>query len=321
VKQYAHVPQQTADQADWLIGAGLFTAQVNGVALRSMKDPGTAFDDPLLGKDPQPAHMDDYNYTGSDNGGVHINSGIPNRAFYLLAVALGGFAWEKAGRIWYATLRDSRLSSTASFQEFADLTTDNADKLFGAVERQAVINAWQQVGILVQSSPQTNFVASAAAPNGDVHTLALDQANGLWHTIRSVNGDWPYPWGDVQQAIRDQGNLDVGPTRFVAAAAAPNGDLHLLVLDQADGLWHTIRAANGDWPYPWGDVQQAIRDQGNPDVGPTKFVATTAAANGDLHVFVLDQADSLWHTIRLANGDWPYPWGNVQAALPAPVLA
>ena len=126
---------------------------------------------------------------------------------------------------------------------------------------------------------------------------------------------------DVQQAIRDQGNPGVGPTKFVAATAAPNGDLHLFVLDQADGLWHTIRASNGDWPYPWGDVQQAIRDHGNPDVGPTRFVSASADLNGDVHVFVLDQANELWHTIRRASGDWPYPWGNVETVLPAAVMA
>lgn len=45
-----------------------------------MKAPGTAYDDPVLGKDPQPAHMQAYVNTTDDNGGVHINSGIPNRA-------------------------------------------------------------------------------------------------------------------------------------------------------------------------------------------------------------------------------------------------
>ena len=48
-----------------------------------MKEPGTAYDDPILGKDPQPAHMRDYVVTLEDNGGVHINSGIPNHAFFL----------------------------------------------------------------------------------------------------------------------------------------------------------------------------------------------------------------------------------------------
>ena len=81
---------QTADKADWLIGAGLLAKGINGVALRSMKAPGTAYDDPKLGKDPQPADMAHYVNTPQDHGGVHINSGIPNHAFYLLATALGG---------------------------------------------------------------------------------------------------------------------------------------------------------------------------------------------------------------------------------------
>ncbi|MGW7595389.1 M4 family metallopeptidase, partial [Streptomyces rubiginosohelvolus] len=88
IKQYTL--GQTAEEADWLIGAGLLTDRVTGVALRSMKAPGTAYDDDVLGKDPQPGTMDDYVHTSRDNGGVHINSGIPNHAFYLAATALGG---------------------------------------------------------------------------------------------------------------------------------------------------------------------------------------------------------------------------------------
>jgi Zn-dependent metalloprotease len=147
VKQHAAAPQQTAADADWLIGAGIFTPKIKGVALRSMKDPGTAFDDPTLGKDPQPGTMQGYVNTADDNGGVHTNSGIPNHAFCLAAVAIGGYAWEKAGRIWYETLRDSRLQSTATFADFAALTSDNAGKLFSGVEAQAVTDAWTQVGV------------------------------------------------------------------------------------------------------------------------------------------------------------------------------
>jgi Zn-dependent metalloprotease len=149
VKQF--VLKQTADQADWLIGAGLFTSQVNGVALRSMKAPGTAFDDRVLGKDPQPAHMRDFVSTFEDNGGVHINSGIPNHAFYLVATQLGGYAWEKAGRIWYETLRDSRIRPTTGFRSFARRTVVNAGRLFGqgSPEQQAVYSAWREVGLPV----------------------------------------------------------------------------------------------------------------------------------------------------------------------------
>ena len=115
--------------------------------LRSMKAPGTAFDDPVLGRDPQPATMAGFVRTSADNGGVHTNSGIPNHAFYLAATALGGHAWEKAGRVWYETLRDKRLKRTATFRQFARYTASNASQLFGRVERQAVIESWDAVGI------------------------------------------------------------------------------------------------------------------------------------------------------------------------------
>jgi Zn-dependent metalloprotease len=147
--------QQTAADADWLIGAGLFTARVNGSALRSMKAPGSAYDDPVLGRDPQPDHMDRYNTTYLDNGGVHINSGIPNRAFYQVAVDLGGYAWEKAGRIWYETLRDSALRENTGFKRFANLTVATAMRLYGpgSLEVEIVAHAWATVGLAVASPP------------------------------------------------------------------------------------------------------------------------------------------------------------------------
>jgi Zn-dependent metalloprotease len=146
--------KQTAAEADWLIGAGLFTSAVNGSALRSMKAPGTAYDDPVLGKDPQPDHMDRYNNTYEDNGGVHINSGIPNKAFYQAAVDMGGFAWEKAGRIWYETLRDSALRNNTGFKRFANLTVATATRLYGpdSVEHTVIVNAWTTVGIATTSA-------------------------------------------------------------------------------------------------------------------------------------------------------------------------
>ncbi|WP_370412711.1 M4 family metallopeptidase [Streptomyces fradiae] len=147
VKQ--HALGQTADQADWLIGAGLLGPAIdNGVALRSMKEPGTAYDDDELGKDPQPATMDDYVRTSSDNGGVHINSGIPNHAFYLLATELGGFAWERAGKIWYDVMTGGTLTEEARFNEFARATVASARRLFGeGDEVQSVLKAWSLVGV------------------------------------------------------------------------------------------------------------------------------------------------------------------------------
>jgi Zn-dependent metalloprotease len=81
---------------------------------------------------------------------VHINSGIPNHAFYRTALVIGGNAWEKTGNIWYVTLRD-KLRSNSDFQECADQTYQAAEELFGvgSLEQQAVKNGWQAVGISI----------------------------------------------------------------------------------------------------------------------------------------------------------------------------
>ncbi|MCB9422868.1 MAG: M4 family metallopeptidase [Ardenticatenaceae bacterium] len=166
VKQ--RVLNQTARQADWIIGEGLFTSNVNGVGIRSMRAPGTAYNDPVLGKDPQPGHMDDYVNTTSDNGGVHINSGIPNRAFYLIAYELDGYAWEKAGRIWYETLTN-HLTSSSDFQAAADATYLVAGSLYGvdSPEQIAVKNGWAGVGITVGNGGGT----TPTEPPGCLPTL------------------------------------------------------------------------------------------------------------------------------------------------------
>ncbi|MGN6618402.1 MAG: M4 family metallopeptidase [Ilyomonas sp.] len=151
IKQYSL--KQTADKADWLIGAELLTDAVKNdktsgpnVAIRSMKDPGSAYDHPVLGKDPQPKNMKDYVNTMQDNGGVHINSGIPNFAFYNAAINIGGNAWEKTGRIWYETLLDPKLKPNAKFQSFAQLTVANA-KNYNA--EKEIGDAWDKVGISI----------------------------------------------------------------------------------------------------------------------------------------------------------------------------
>ncbi len=156
VKQWSL--HQSADQADWLIGPDVFTPSIDADALRSMKAPGTAYNNPLLGKDPQPDHMSRYvqlpDTEEGDHGGVHINSGIPNKAFYLTAVGIGGNAWEAPGHIWYESLRAS--TPRTDFQTFADTTWAKAGEFFGqdGVEQKAVQSAWDEVGITVNTAPR-----------------------------------------------------------------------------------------------------------------------------------------------------------------------
>jgi Zn-dependent metalloprotease len=118
------------------------------LGIRSMKEPGTAYDDPVLGKDPQPGHMRDYVVTDEDNGGVHLNSGIPNRAFYELAIRLKGYAWEKAGQIWYQALTQ-KLRPSSNFRDAMMETVAVAGELYGvnSLEQRTVREAWSQVGI------------------------------------------------------------------------------------------------------------------------------------------------------------------------------
>ncbi|GAA2039453.1 M4 family metallopeptidase [Agromyces tropicus] len=147
VEQYAM--GQDAAAATWLIGEGVFTPLVEGRALRSMLDPGSAYDDDVLGRDPQPGHYRDYVRTDLDNGGVHLNSGIPNRAFALAAVDLGGFAWEHVGHVWYDTLTDGVLGPDDGFAVFSAATLAAARSRFGIASREAaaVAAGWRAVGI------------------------------------------------------------------------------------------------------------------------------------------------------------------------------
>lgn len=141
---------QQAHEADWLVGRGILGPGINGQALRSMKAPGTAYSDNLLGQDPQPWHMDHFVTTPEDNGGVHINSGIPNHAFYLFASYLGGNAWEAPGRIWYHALQ-SLNNPMATFLDWADQTIQSANELTGNGSTEAVMlrRAWKLVGIAI----------------------------------------------------------------------------------------------------------------------------------------------------------------------------
>ncbi|MGC2939334.1 MULTISPECIES: M4 family metallopeptidase [unclassified Brevibacterium] len=153
-----HDAGQDAEDADWLIGSGIFTPEVTGRALRSMIEPGTAYDDDVLGKDPQPAHMDDFITTDSDNGGVHLNSGIPNRAFALAATSVGGPAWESVGQVWYSVLTGSEITKRTDFAEFAELTIAEAADQFGAGSdvHDAIVSGWEAVGISHAGSARGN---------------------------------------------------------------------------------------------------------------------------------------------------------------------
>jgi Zn-dependent metalloprotease len=216
VKQ--RLADESAAEADWLIGEGIFTPAVRGRALRSMKEPGTAYDDPALGKDPQVATMDDYVDTTDDNGGVHTNSGIPNRAFYLAATGMGGKSWEGAGRIWYAALTSGLVADT-DFAGFAAATVAAA-RTVSADAEQVVAKAWRDVGV----DPAATVVPAPGPPGTSAPTglVTVTRTGGVAGVRRSGElrlGDDPRT-PEVESLIHriDFGSLPPSPPqpdRFV----------------------------------------------------------------------------------------------------------
>ena len=176
VKQ--HSLGQDATTADWLVGADLLLPGVAGIAIRSMISPGTAYDDPRLGKDPQPDHMSDFVTTSDDNGGVHINSGIPNRAFALAARAIGGQAWTAAGQIWFDVLTGADITARTDFATFARLTVAAAAARFGSdsAQHDAVRDGWVTVGVQLDAQVDA---APSEPPAGADAELLLRRTGGL----------------------------------------------------------------------------------------------------------------------------------------------
>ncbi len=211
---------QAADQADWLIGVRLFMPGINAKALRSMKSPGTAYDDPQLGKDPQVGSMQDYDNTEDDNGGVHINSGIPNRAFCLAAIGIGGNSWERPGQIWYDALTSGSVTADTDFAGFAAATVASAQKLFADDSRIAdqVQAAWTTVGVIGTDQP----VPEANPGSSTASKVAVRRSGGFAGMTRSAEMDLRSdPHGQEVQQLLDR--VDFGlftdsapmPDRFV----------------------------------------------------------------------------------------------------------
>lgn len=148
---YMYINHLTTEEAEWVFAKGILHYGGNSYPLRSFKEPGAAYNIPGLGKDLQPAKYSDLYKGSNDNGGVHINSGIPNHAFYLFAMALGGNPWEKAGLIWFTTMmRPGAFSIHASMREFAEATLKTSATLFPEepTMTEALIRAWREVEVI-----------------------------------------------------------------------------------------------------------------------------------------------------------------------------
>lgn len=182
------VLQQTANEADWYIGRELMGRR-QGVALRVMADTFAAFDDPVIGKDPQYGHktMAGYYRGSDDNYGVHINSAIPNMAFALAAKARGGMTIDTVLPPLMHVLLTRRVGQQASFQEFANAMRASAVDLFGVGDPTvtAIEEGWREVGITPGDSVPPETPAESPCQLSDSEVLALI------HALKSQPGQVP----------------------------------------------------------------------------------------------------------------------------------
>jgi hypothetical protein len=241
---------QSVTEADWLIGAGLFLPGVDGRALRDMAAPGTAYDDPVLGRDPQAGHMDGYVVTSDDNGGVHLNSGIPNRAFHLAAMAIGGTSWDGAGAIWYAALTGPAVGPDTAFAGFAAATVAAAGE-----HAAAVTEAWRTVGVEPDDlsaggagagvlGSSADLGPASAAEGGFGSTVLVRRSGGF--TGRTTEGavdlDSHDPRAAEVRALIGRVDLDqlrTGPShpdQYVYRFSLPQGEVLIPEQDLTDDL-------------------------------------------------------------------------------------
>ncbi|MGE5432844.1 MAG: M4 family metallopeptidase [Syntrophomonadaceae bacterium] len=135
------------DSTNWLMGEDIYTPGIDGDGLRNMADPHNGKEHGQSGW--QPANFSELvvvdNDEAHDWGGVHVNSGIPNKAFYNAATATS--RW-KAGQIWYRGLT-VYLTKNSQFSDLRLACVNAAKDLYGdaSAEQKAVEDAFTEVGI------------------------------------------------------------------------------------------------------------------------------------------------------------------------------
>jgi bacillolysin len=174
-ESFADIFGAMIDRDDWLIGEDVVkTSSFPSGALRSLQDPhngGTNLNSPGY----QPRIYSE-RYTGSqDNGGVHINSGIPNWAFFKFATAVGK---DKAEKVFYRALANY-LTKSSKFIDCRVAVIKAATDLYGATEVTAARKAFDDVGIFGESSGDYENDASVN-PGLDLVLVTDLNDNGLY---------------------------------------------------------------------------------------------------------------------------------------------
>jgi bacillolysin len=275
------------DEADWLIGEDVVKPGVfPGGALRSLQDPhngGTNLSSPGF----QPKHKDEA-YTGlEDNGGVHINSGIPNHAFYKYAEAIGR---EKAADVFYKAL-DDYLTKSSKFIDLRLAVIKAAGDLFGASSNEVA-----QAGIAF------DFVGITDGQGGDYTENLPDNPGSEYFLIYNTDETDNNTLYRVKVDADDNFlNNEVEPLTTTDFNSRPsvtdNGDVAVFVAE--DNTIHVITTSPDEDP-----VENVLQDDqmwSNVVIskGGTKIAAVTNAQDATIHVYDFETEE--WGAFELYN--------------------
>ena len=200
-------------------------------ALRDMANPGTAYDDPALGKDPQPAHMDDFvAHHATTTAASTSTPASPTAPSCWPPAPIGGSAAEGAGRIWYAALTSGASAPTPTSPVFAAATIaaagDHAD---------AVREAWQQVGVGPGRRVRRRCRAAGSTPAG---LVVVRRSGGIAGQVVEGAVD---PSADDERAGEVRDLLDRVDLPQQEAAGSPQPDRYVYLVTLGDGASYEVQ--------------------------------------------------------------------------------
>lgn len=272
-ESYADVFGSMIDRDDWKMGEDVVNLSVFPTgALRDLSNPNNGGSQ-LGDRGWQPKDMGEYvnlpNTPEGDNGGVHINSGIPNRAFFLLASSVGKV---KAEQIYYKALRDYLVKSS-QFIDMRQAVEKAAIDLHGSnsAELDAVRHAFNVVGI--GGGQGNDYEDDIETNNGDDFILATDGSESDLYWIPPSNPS-QFVKMNVPAPISRPSFTDDGVS---CVYVAEDHNMILINFDWSLGLDFEAFFLEGN-PQPiWRNVV-ASKDG-------TKIAYTTASLTNEIHVY------------------------------------
>ncbi len=323
-ESFADIFGAMIDRDDWFIGEDVLR---NGSALRNMQDPHNGASAGDFGGGWQPRHYNE-RYTGSlDNGGVHINSGIPNRAYYLLATATSK---EIAERVYYRALT-TYLTRSSQFKDLRNAVIKSANDLYSGnpnVATQAAIS-FDQVGI--EGQGETDYEQEVEVNPGDDLLLFADAELSNLYMINITQNEFlfnPLTMTDVysKPSITDDGEniVFVGEDRKVHlieinwSGTTPTMQESILI---EDAIWDNIVIAKDAsrlagtfmlvspesdaqnrsiWVYDFGQQAQQVFELYNPTY--SEGVATGNVLYPDAIEFNINSNTVMYDAFNRVNG-------------------